>query len=64
MPRNTQTIVEVGTLDDYLPHAPQADLHIFGLQHQVNLAFVEQIVAATNASCIFVRDSGEESAMA
>ncbi|MFC1976048.1 amino acid permease [Chloroflexota bacterium] len=64
MPRHTQTIVEVGTLNDYLPHAPQADLHIFGLQHQVNLAFVEQIVAATNASCIFVRDSGDESAMA
>jgi amino acid transporter len=64
MPRSTQTIVEVGTLNDYLPHAPQADLHIFGLQHQINLAFVEQMVEATNASCIFVRDSGDESAMA
>jgi hypothetical protein len=64
MPRNTRTIVKVGTLNDYLPQAPQADLHIFGLQHQINLGFVEQMVSATNASCIFVRDSGDESAMA
>jgi hypothetical protein len=64
MPRQTRSIVEVGALEAYLPQAPQADLHIFGLQQQVNLAFMAQMVAATNASCIFVRDSGYESALA
>lgn len=65
MPRGTQAIVEVGTLDDYLPKAPQADLNIFGLQsHNVSLPFAEKMVETTNASCIFVRDSGNESAMA
>lgn len=64
MPRNTQTVVEEGTLNDYLPRAPHADLHIFGLQDQIDLAFIEKMIAATNASCIFVRDSGDESAMA
>jgi hypothetical protein len=64
MPRNTHTIVKVGTFGNYLPHAPQADLQIFGLQEQVDLDFVHQMVAATNSSCIFVRDSGNESALA
>ena len=64
MPRQTQTIVQVSSLEDFLPQAPQADLHIFGLQRQVSLAFVERMVAATNASCIFVRGSGNESALA
>jgi hypothetical protein len=64
MPRNTQAIVEIGSLDEYLPCAPQADLNIFGLQQQLDLAFVERIVAASNSSCIFVRGSGNESALA
>ncbi|MGB0388686.1 MAG: Na-K-Cl cotransporter [Ardenticatenaceae bacterium] len=65
MPHGTQAIVEVGTLDDYLPKAPHADLNIFGLQsNDVSLPFAERMVEATNASCIFVRDSGNESALA
>ncbi len=64
MPGNTQTIVEVGALDDYLPRAPQADLNIFGLQDQADLSFIRRMVKATDASCIFVQDSGYESALA
>jgi hypothetical protein len=64
MPRPTRAIVEVGTLSEYLPRAPQADLNIFGLQNQIDLAFIERMVAATDSSCIFVRDSGNESALA
>lgn len=64
MPRGTQSIVEVGSLEGYLPLAPRADLNIFGLQDRVDLAFIQQMVAATHASCIFVRDSGQESALA
>ena len=32
MPRQTHAVVGVGTLDDFLPNAPQADLNILGLQ--------------------------------
>jgi solute carrier family 12 sodium/potassium/chloride transporter 2 len=64
MPRQTQTIIEVSSLTEYLPRAPQADLHIFGLQQQVNLEFIQKMVTATQASCIFVRSSGNESALA
>jgi amino acid transporter len=64
MPRQTRTIVEVGSLESYLPQAPEADLNIFGLQQQISLDFIRRIVAATDASAIFVRDSGDESALA
>ncbi|MEZ4862824.1 MAG: amino acid permease [Caldilineaceae bacterium] len=64
MPRATHTIVTVGTFRDYLPHAPQADLNIFGLQERVDRSFMEHLPTATNSTCIFVRDSGYESALA
>ncbi len=64
MPRHTQAIVKVGTFNNYVPHAPQADLQIFGLQEQVELDFVHRMVLETRSSCIFVHDSGNESALA
>ncbi|MCL4832346.1 MAG: hypothetical protein KJZ86_07895 [Caldilineaceae bacterium] len=64
MPRNTRTIVAAGSLAAYLPDGPQADLNIFGLQTPVDLHFMHRMVEQTDASCIFVRDSGHESALA
>lgn len=64
MPKGTQRIVHAGGFNDYLPHAPHADLNIFGLPPQFTEAFMEQMLRETNASCIFVRDSGHESALA
>ncbi|RMF01867.1 MAG: Na-K-Cl cotransporter [Chloroflexi bacterium] len=64
MPRTTQTFVRAGTFTEWLPQMPQADLNIFGLQQKINLQFVNNMVTATDSSCIFVRDSGEESALA
>jgi solute carrier family 12 sodium/potassium/chloride transporter 2 len=64
MPKETQALVAVGSLDDYLPQAPQADLNILGVQETVDLAFMQRTVDETNSTCIFVRDSGLESALA
>jgi len=64
MPKHTRAIVEVGTLSDFLPNAPLADLNIFGLQKQIDTGFINRMVTVTNAPCIFVRDSGTESALA
>ena len=64
MPHGTKAIVEGSSLESYLPKAPKADLNIFGLQEKVDLAFIQRMVNATNASCLFVRDSGQESALA
>ena len=64
LPNTTQYVVAVGTFDDILPDAPQADLNIFGLHHTVNVEFMHKMVRATNSTCIFVRDAGLESALA
>ena len=64
MPKNTNAIVAVDTFASYLPHAPQADLNIFGLQERVDIDFARQMIVATDSSCVFVRDSGNESALA
>ena len=62
--RNTQITVVQGKFWDALTQVPAADINIFGLQAQPNLEFVEQVVDTLGASCIFVRDSGDESALA
>lgn len=63
MPPGTHPMVVVGTLDAFLEQGPQADINIFGLQEQVNLTFMQRMMAQTESSCIFVRDSGYESAL-
>ncbi|MCP4425222.1 MAG: amino acid permease [Chloroflexi bacterium] len=64
LPRNTQVSLFVGDFWDVLPQSPRADLNIFGLQPQPKLEFVEKVIGLLDASCIFVRDSGDESALA
>lgn len=63
MPKGTQPIVGVGDFQQFLPAAPDADLNIFGLQRSVHINLVTTLVAETKTTCIFVRDSGTESAL-
>jgi hypothetical protein len=63
MPRNTRTIAHIGTLDEYLPEATMTDLQIFGLSDWIDLNFIKKMVAETKSTCIFVHDSGHESAL-
>jgi len=64
LPRHTSAYVTVGAFWEALPQAPRSDLSIFGLQTTPDLNFVEKISTTLSASCIFVRDSGNESALA
>jgi solute carrier family 12 sodium/potassium/chloride transporter 2 len=65
MPVNTQPIVATGSLDSFLENAPEADVSIFGYCRQsMDLAFMNKMMTQTESSCIFVRDSGYESALA
>ena len=50
--------------EEPLAQAPRADLSIFGLPLQPDLAFTQKITRLVDASCVFVRDSGDESALA
>ncbi len=63
LPDTTAHVLE-GSLTERLADAPQADLHIFGLPEQVDVARLTEIHNAVGAPCLFVLDSGQESALA
>lgn len=56
--------VRHGNFWEVLDHAPRADLNIFGLARDVDVDFLDELVERTGNSCLFVRDSGRESALA
>ena len=64
MPRRTQPFVMHGSFRDRLEKSPEADLNILGLSHHVDREFLRYVVNTTRSSCLFVRDSGRESALA
>jgi solute carrier family 12 (sodium/potassium/chloride transporter), member 2 len=65
LPRSQTTItVLVGGFRQTLTQVPRADLSVFGLPAQPDLQFIQEIVDIVDGSCIFVRDSGDESALA
>ena len=64
LPKNTQTWVESGQFTTKLREAPEADLNVLGLAQEVNYDLLKEIVMQTRSSCLFVRDSGRESALA
>jgi amino acid transporter len=64
--RFSNATATVGTVpfSDYLRQAPQADLNIFGLQPEPDFEVIRRLVDTTESTCMFVRDSGRESALA
>ena len=64
LPPDVEITVFRGTFQAFLPQAPRADLNIFGLTEKVDKAVLEQRVIDTHGSCLFVLDSGNESALA
>jgi solute carrier family 12 sodium/potassium/chloride transporter 2 len=63
LPSLTDFHVLVGGFKDALTTAPRADINIFGLGEVMNLDFMRECPELTNSSCIFIRDSGNESAI-
>jgi len=59
-----EAVVGTGPFSDYIHKAPQADLNIFGLQPEPNFDTIRDLVNKTDSTCMFVRDSGRESALA
>jgi len=48
---------------DSLQKAPKADINIFGLADTLYFDFLREAPELTNSSCLFIRDSGKESAL-
>ncbi len=64
LPSTTNSEVIMRPFSEAIAAAPSADLNIFGLSHEPDLRFCQRLVAEIDTSVVFVRDSGEESAMA
>jgi amino acid transporter len=62
--RYSKTWIHSGDFMEQVKQAPRADLNIFGLATQVDNEFMLTLVRQTEHSCLFVRDSGYESALA
>lgn len=64
MPVKTEVTVYLGNFNDVISAAPTADLNIFGASKDLSARQMHTISEMVNTSCLFIRDSGEESALA
>jgi len=64
LPKKTTYVVAARPFADALAQTPLADLTIFGLSHNPDLGFVKKLSQDLRGSCVFVRDSGDESVLA
>lgn len=64
MPVSARVEVVSGTLEGALAAAPTPDVNVLGLPEQGELSFAARMVEVGHAACLFVRDSGEEDALA
>lgn len=64
VPDLAKTFVLVGEFADCISQAPQSDMNFIGLPQKPDFDFICQMVELTGSSCLFFRDSGNESAIA
>jgi len=64
LPSLSEFYVLLGELKQVMRHAPNADINLFGLADVLPFDFMREAPELTNSSCLFVRDSGWESALA
>ncbi len=64
LPSMTEFHVLTGSFKEVIAKAPKGDVSIFGLAEQLQFNFMREVTEMTNSSCLFVHDSGKESAVA
>lgn len=64
LPASTEFHVLVCDFSTALEKSPKADINIFGLADQASIEFLRTTSDLINGSCLFVKDSGWESALA
>lgn len=64
LPVDTESAILTGEFTENLQTAPLADLNIFGISNELNCDTMRDISTRINTSCLFVKDSGEESMLA
>ncbi|HDP98065.1 MAG TPA: Na-K-Cl cotransporter [bacterium] len=64
LPAMTDFYVLTGPFKNKIKSAPRADVNIFGLaQNTIPFDFIREATELTHSSCVFVKDSGKESAL-
>jgi len=64
LPAQTEFHVLVGKFEEAMSTAPGADINVFGLADKLPFKFMREAPELTKSSCLFIRDSGQESALA
>jgi hypothetical protein len=64
LPRETKVSVFIAPFLEALSQVRSPDLSIFGLPKEPDLTFSQELVQQVDGSCVFIRDSGDESALA
>jgi hypothetical protein len=64
LPSLTEFHVLTGSFKEAMSSAPKGDISLFGLADDLHFSFMRDVTETTNSSCLFVRDSGKESAIA
>ncbi len=63
LPSVTEIFVLTGNFMDVLETAPRADINIFGLPEHISFDFVRLVPQKIGTTCLYVGDSGQESAL-
>lgn len=63
LPSITELRVLQGKFLEVLPNAPRSDINIFGVSPEISLEMIRHITMTAKSSCLFVGDSGLESAL-
>lgn len=64
LPTNTEIFLYHGTFEESIEQVPRADVNIFGLSREIGADRLRDLSTKTKSSCLFVLDSGNESALA
>ncbi len=64
IPTTANSLIMVGEFPSCISKTPQGDMDFIGLQSIPDFQLVHQIINLTGSSCLFMSDSGSESALA
>ena len=64
IPSTANSLIIVGEFPNCIRQTPQGDIDFVGLQSIPDFQFVHQMITMTGSSCLFMSDSGSESALA
>ncbi|MFQ6673791.1 MAG: hypothetical protein ACE5GH_03265, partial [Fidelibacterota bacterium] len=64
LPLDVEQLVLEGDFLDLLANSPEADLNMFGMSSTLSVENMRTLADTCDTACLFIRDSGEESALA